>query len=358
MTMSAVTTEKNVSLHDAHVTSAHDVADITIIGAGPTGLFAAFYAGLRAMRVRILESLAEIGGQLTALYPKKNIYDVAGYPKVLAEDLVKNLYEQCAQYNPEIITSARVDKLETENGLFKLTVENGQVYWSKTVLIAAGVGAFTPRKLESPAIQAWEGKGLYYFVKDPTIFYGRKVLVIGGGDSAMDWAMALGDKTDMLLIHRRDKFVAHEDSVRKVKEMGIPIRTFWELKSIHGENGKITHAVIFNNKTKEEDTIEVDAILCNLGFHTNLGPIKDWGLEIHNNGIVVNAHMETNIKGVYAAGDIAWHPAKLKLIATGFGEAAIAVNHAKTVIDPHASYFPGHSSNKDDKKEEKQHQPV
>ncbi len=159
MTMSAVTTEKNVSLHDAHVTSAHDVADITIIGAGPTGLFAAFYAGLRAMRVRILESLAEIGGQLTALYPKKNIYDVAGYPKVLAEDLVKNLYEQCAQYNPEIITSARVDKLESENGLFKLTVENGQVYWSKTVLIAAGVGAFTPRKLDRQQFKLGKAKG-------------------------------------------------------------------------------------------------------------------------------------------------------------------------------------------------------
>jgi thioredoxin reductase len=358
MTMSGVTIEQSVLSSDAQATSAHDVADITIIGAGPTGLFAAFYAGLRTMRVRILESLAEIGGQLTALYPKKNIYDVAGYPKVLAEDLVKSLYEQCAQYNPEIITSARVDKLERENDLLKLTVESGQVFWSKTVLIAAGVGAFTPRKLESPEIQAWEGKGLYYFVKDPTMFYGRKILVIGGGDSAMDWAMALGDKTDMMLIHRRDKFVAHEDSVRKVKEMGIPIRTFWELKSIRGENGKITHAVIFNNKTKEEDTIEVEAILCNLGFHTNLGSIKDWGLEIHNNGIVVNAQMETNITGVYAAGDIAWHPAKLKLIATGFGEAAIAVNHAKTVIDPHASFFPGHSSNKDDKKEEKQHQPV
>ncbi|MCS6988776.1 MAG: NAD(P)/FAD-dependent oxidoreductase [Chloroherpetonaceae bacterium] len=333
--------------------------DITIIGAGPTGLYAAFYAGLRSMQVRIVDSLSEIGGQLTALYPKKNIYDVAGYPAVLAEDLVKSLYEQCKQYNPEIYTDTKIEKLEREGELLKLTSADGRVMYSKTVLIAAGVGAFTPRKLEREGIEKWEGKGLYYFVKDPTIFYGKKLLVVGGGDSAMDWAMALGDKSDMLLIHRRDKFVAHEDSVKKVRAMGIPIRTFWELKEIHGEisngTGKIDHVVIFNNKTKEEERIKVDAVLCNLGFITNLGSIKDWGLEIEGNGIKVNHAMETNIKGVYAAGDIASHPAKLKLIATGFGEAAIAVNHAKTVIDPHASFFPGHSSNKDDKKEEKKH---
>jgi len=329
--------------------------DITIIGAGPTGLYAAFYAGLRTMQVRIVDSLSEIGGQLTALYPKKNIYDVAGYPAVLAEDLVKSLYEQCKQYNPEIFTDTKIEKLEREGELLKLTSADGRTMYSKTVLIAAGVGAFTPRKLERDGMEAWEGKGLYYFVKDPTIFYGKKLLVVGGGDSAMDWAMALGDKSNMLLIHRRDKFVAHEDSVHKVRAMGVPIRTFWELKSIHGENGVVKSAVIFNNKTKEEETIEVDAVLCNLGFLTNLGSIKDWGLEIEGNGIKVNPSMETNIKGVYAAGDIASHAAKLKLIATGFGEAAIAVNHAKTVIDPHASFFPGHSSNKDDKKEEKSH---
>lgn len=335
------------------------VPDITIIGAGPTGLYAAFYAGLRSMQVRIVDSLSEIGGQLTALYPKKNIYDVAGYPAVLAEDLVKSLYEQCKQYNPEIYTDTRIDKLEREGDLWKLTSADGREMYSKTVLIAAGVGAFTPRKLEREGIERWEGKGLYYFVKDPTIFYGKKLLVVGGGDSAMDWAMALGDKSEMLLIHRRDKFVAHEDSVKKVRAMGIPIRTFWELKEIRGEmrdgTGKIDYVVIFNNKTKEEECVKVDAVLCNLGFVTNLGAIKDWGLEIEGNGVKVNHAMETNLKGVYAAGDIASHPAKLKLIATGFGEAAIAVNHAKTVIDPHASFFPGHSSNKDDKKEEQKH---
>ncbi|MDX2129313.1 MAG: NAD(P)/FAD-dependent oxidoreductase [Chloroherpetonaceae bacterium] len=330
-----------------------EIPDITIIGAGPTGLFGAFYAGLRAMKVRIVDSLSDIGGQLTALYPKKLIYDVAGYPKVLAEDLVKSLYEQAAQYNPEVITNTKIEKLEKVGEVFHLTTETGEVLFSKTVLIAAGVGAFTPRKLESENLSQWENKGLYYFVKDPTVFYGRKLLVVGGGDSAMDWAMALAPHSNMLLIHRRDKFVAHEDSVKKVKELGVPIRTYWELKTINGENGLLKSAVIFNNKTNEEEVIEADAVLCNLGFLTNLGPIKHWGLEIQGNGIKVDHNMGVGINGVYAAGDVAAHSAKLKLIATGFGEAAIAVNHAKTVIDPHASFFPGHSSNKDDKKEEK-----
>jgi ferredoxin/flavodoxin---NADP+ reductase len=328
--------------------------DITIIGAGPTGLYAAFYAGLRTMKIRVVDSLAEIGGQLTALYPKKNIFDVAGYPKVLAEDLVKNLYEQCLQYHPEFLTATKIDKLEKVGDYFNLTTDDGRLLHSKTVLIAAGVGAFTPRKLEREGFERWENRGLHYFVKDPKVFYGKKILVIGGGDSSMDWAMALGDKTQMTLIHRRDKFVAHEDSVNKVRAMGVPMKTFWELKSIQGENGQPQSAVIFNNKTQEEETLEVDAVLCNLGFLTNLGPIKDWGLEIENNGIKVDSTMCTNIKGVYSAGDIAVHSAKLKLIATGFGEAAIAVNHAKTIVDPQSSFFPGHSSTIYEKKEKEE----
>ncbi len=346
--------------HNGHANghSAPEIPDLTIIGAGPTGLYAAFYAGLRAMSVRIVDSLSEIGGQLTALYPKKYIYDVAGYPKVLAEELVKSLYEQCAQYNPEILTDTKIENLAHEGDLVKLTASDGRVLYSKTVIIAAGVGAFTPRKLENPELQAWEGKGLYYFVKDPAMFYDKKLLVVGGGDSAMDWAMALGNKSTMTLIHRRDKFVAHEDSVNKVKAMGVPIKTFWELKTIIGENGVIKKAVIFNNKTKEEETLEVDAVLCNLGFLTNLGSIKDW-VEIENGGVKVNHAMETSMKGVYAAGDIAWHAAKLKLIATGFGEAATAVCSAYVQVTPGASFFPGHSSTTMEKKEkEGKHQPA
>lgn len=340
-----------------------DVADITIIGAGPTGLYAAFYAGLRTMRVRLVDSLPNIGGQLTALYPKKQIYDVAGYPKVLSEDLVQSLYEQAMQYHPEVCTATKIEtvaKAEGEN-YFKLTDANGNEFLSRSVLIAAGVGAFMPRKLDLADAAAREERGLYYFVKDPSVFHGKRVLIIGGGDSSMDWAMALAGKADLTLIHRRDKFTAHEDSVQKVMTSGARIKTFFELKRIEGNaTDHIERAVLFDNRTGAEETLEVDAVLCNLGFLTNLGPIKNWGVEIVNNAIKVDINMVTNVEGIYAAGDIVWHPAKLKLIATGFGEAAIAVNNAKMLIDPHASFFPGHSSTAMEKKqkEHKEPQPV
>lgn len=327
------------------------MVDITIIGAGPTGLYAAFYAGLRTMSVRVVDSLSEIGGQLTALYPKKSIFDVAGHPKVVAEDLVKNLAHQASQYKPEILTNTRITEVLAEGEKFVLKSEDGRAFPTRSVLIAAGVGAFMPRKLPQEEAVEWENKGLYYFVSDPSVFYGKKILVIGGGDSAMDWAMALASHTDLTLIHRRDKFTAHEDSVEKVKSLPVKIKTFYELKSMEGEDGVLRKAVIFNNQTKEVEELEVDAVLCNLGFTTNLGPIKSWGVEIVNNAIKVDVNMATSVKGIYAAGDIVWHPAKLKLIATGFAEAAIAVNNAKTFIDPESNFFPGHSSGMDHKKE-------
>ncbi len=318
--------------------------DIAIIGAGPTGLYSAFYAGLRGMSVLVLDSLPQAGGQLTALYPKKSIFDVAGYPDIVAEDLVDNLLKQASQYNPSINTKTKVTTIDKQDNVFYLHSEDGRTFCAKTILIAAGVGAFSPRKLPLEEAQDWEEKGLYYFVQNPAVFHGQKILVIGGGDSAMDWAMALADHTDLTVIHRRDKFTAHEDSVKKVMSSSANVKPFYELKGIVGSNGQIEQAVVFNNKTKEELALDVDAILCNLGFSTNLGPIKDWGIEILNNAIKVDINMATNIEGIYAAGDVVWHPAKLKLIATGFAEAAIAVNNAKTLIDPNAHFFPGHSS--------------
>ncbi|ACF14978.1 FAD-dependent pyridine nucleotide-disulphide oxidoreductase [Chloroherpeton thalassium ATCC 35110] len=332
----------------------NEVADITIIGAGPIGLYAAFYAGLRTMKARVVDSLPQIGGQLTALYPKKAIYDVAGYPKIVAEALIANLAIQASQYHPEILTSTQITEIHRNGALFELFSEDGRQFLSKTVLIAAGVGAFAPRKLPMEEAVKWEGNGLFYFVQDPTVFFGKKVLIIGGGDSALDWAMALMANAEVTLIHRRDKFTAHEDSVEKVRKSPANIKTFYELKSIVGKDspqGKELHkVVIFNNKTNEETTLEVDAILCNLGFSTNLGPIKNWGVEILNNAVKVDVNMATNVTGIYAAGDIVWHPAKLKLIATGFAEAAIAINNAKTIVEPHANFFPGHSSSSKEKK--------
>ncbi|KAK3582330.1 hypothetical protein CHS0354_023871 [Potamilus streckersoni] len=289
-----------------------NVVDITIVGAGPTGLYAAFYAGLRGMTVRLVDALPEVGGQLTALYPKKNIYDVAGFPAVVSEDLVKNLYSQALQYHPDVLTECKITSIVNEEGVIKLSNEAGALFFSKAVLIACGVGAFTPRRLANPNFVNWENKGLYYFVKDPKDFYGKKVLIIGGGDSAMDWAMALAAHADLTLIHRRDKFIAHEDSITKVFSFGFPIKTFFEIDDIRqSSQGSFKEVSIKNTKTKEKETLLVDAVLCNLGFVTNLGPIKDWGLELKGNGIVVDSFMRTNLKGVYAAGDITSHSNRL-----------------------------------------------
>lgn len=325
-----------------------DLFDVTIIGAGPTGLYGAFYAGLRQMKTKVIDSLGQLGGQLAALYPEKYIYDIGGYPKVLAKEFVQFSAEQALQYNPTVCLGEKVVRLERhENGEVLLTTEIGgetRVHFTKTVLIAAGVGAFLPRKMDVPGLDELEGRGVFYFVNDTTPFVDKRLVIVGGGDSAFDWAMALGPKAARCLqIHRTDRFRAHEDSVQKVLSSSVEVRTFYELKEVHGEN-HLEAVTIFDNRSGVEERIECDFLLLNIGFLTNLGPIKDWGLELEKNAIRVNSTMQTNLPGVYAAGDICTFPGKLKLIATGMGEAGTAANFAKTFIEPGAKAFPGHSS--------------
>ncbi|MEO7715504.1 MAG: NAD(P)/FAD-dependent oxidoreductase [Capsulimonas sp.] len=320
-----------------------EIFDIAIIGSGPVGLYAAYYAGLRGMKTKIIDSLPEVGGQLAALYPEKYIFDVAGYAKVYARDLVANLNEQAAQYEPTLALDQKVTKL-IPGDVITLETDKGPTHYAKSVIIAAGVGAFLPRKMDIPGIAELEGRGLHYFVSDKSSLAGKKLVIVGGGDSAFDWSINLhGDAVSVTQIHRSDKFKAHEDTIEKVKSLPIDLRTFHELKEVHGEE-HVEAVTIFDNRTKEEFKLECEALLLNLGFLTNLGPIKEWGLEIEKNSIFVNSRMETNIAGVYAAGDICTYDGKLKLIATGFGEAAIAVNHAKGFVDPTAKVNPGHSS--------------
>jgi thioredoxin reductase (NADPH) len=326
-----------------------DLFDITIVGGGPTGLYGAFYAGLRQMKTKIIDSLPQLGGQLSALYPEKYIYDVGGFPKILAKDLVQMFSEQALQYEPSVCLNEKVIRLEKQaNGEILLTTEGSgtvQTHSSKTVLIAAGVGAFLPRKLDIPRLDELEGRGVHYFVGQTAQFAGKRLVIVGGGDSAFDWAMALGPQSaSCLQIHRSDRFRAHEDSVQKVQEMpSVELRTFVEVKTIHGEE-RVEAVTLFDNRTGEEEIIHCDHLLLNLGFLTNLGPIKDWGLTIEKNSILVDTTMMTNVPGVYAAGDICTFHGKLKLIATGVGEAGTAANFAKTFIDPKAKAFPGHSS--------------
>ena len=328
---------------DAHPTH-ENTYDFTIIGGGPTGLYGAFYAGQRQMRTKIIDSLGQLGGQLTALYPEKFIYDVPGFARVLAKDLVDNYAEQALQYDATVCLSEKVLKLERiEDGVLRLTTDKG-VHFSRTVLIAAGVGAFLPRSMDVPRIEDLVDKGIQYFVTDTASLAGKRIVIVGGGDSAFDWALALAPRAaSCLQIHRSDKFRAHEDTISKVMEGPTEIRTFHELKAVHGET-HLEAVTIFDNRTGAEETIPCDRLLLNIGFLVNLGPIKEWGLEIEKNAIKVNTTMETSIPGVYAAGDICTFHGKLKLIATGGGEAGTAANFAKSFIDPSAKAFPGHSS--------------
>ncbi|MFO1445321.1 NAD(P)/FAD-dependent oxidoreductase [Bacillus sp. Bva_UNVM-123] len=321
------------------------VYDITIIGGGPVGLFTAFYGGMRQASVKIIESLPQLGGQLSALYPEKYIYDVAGFPKVRAQELVNNLKEQMAKFDPATALEQSVEKVEKQaDGIFKLTT-NKEIHYTKTVIITAGNGAFQPRRLELESAIQYEGKNLHYFIDDLNKFAGQKVVVFGGGDSAVDWALMLEPIAEKVtIVHRRDKFRAHEHSVENLLNSKADIKTpYVPVELIGGENG-ITQVVLEGATDKEKAIIDVDAVICNYGFVSSLGPIKDWGFNIEKNSIVVNSKMETNIPGIYAAGDICTYDGKVKLIACGFGEAPTAVNNAKSYIDPKAKVQPLHST--------------
>lgn len=343
-------------MHLHHAESVDELFDCTIIGGGTTGLYGAFYAGLREMSVKIVDSLGELGGQVSALYPEKYIYDVAGFAQVKGKELVAGCVEQGLQFGPTVCLGEKVEHLEKQaDGSFTLTTEgpnqSKHAHHTKTVIIAAGVGAFAPRKLPeyNPKLDELEGKHVFYFVKDLEVFRDQNILIVGGGDSAMDWAMMLEPiAKHITLIHRRDKWRAHEDSVKKVLSSGVDVRVFHEVKNVDIEGDDIKGVTIYNNKTKEETALQVDKLIMCLGFIANIGPIKEWGLEIQGGGIAVNSGtMQTNIPGIFAAGDVARYEGKLGLIATGFGEAATAANYAKNFIDPTSRVFPGHSSERD-----------
>ncbi|MBT2679060.1 NAD(P)/FAD-dependent oxidoreductase [Bacillus sp. ISL-35] len=321
------------------------VYDITIIGGGPAGLFTAFYGGMRQASVKIIESLPQLGGQLSALYPEKYIYDVAGFPKVRAQELINNLKEQMAKFEPATALEQSVEKLEKlEDGNIKLTTDK-EVHYTKTVIITAGNGAFQPRRLELESAAQYEGKNLHYFIDDLNQFAGQKVAVLGGGDSAVDWALMLEPIAEQVtIVHRRDKFRAHEHSVENLQNSKVDIKTPYVPSELIGDGEKISQLVLKDANSEETVAVDVDAVICNFGFVSSLGPIKEWGLEIEKNAIVVNSKMETNIPGVYAAGDICTYDGKVKLIATGFGEAPTAVNNAKSYMDPKAKTQPLHSS--------------
>ncbi|MCA1055221.1 NAD(P)/FAD-dependent oxidoreductase [Rossellomorea aquimaris] len=321
------------------------IYDATIIGGGPAGLFTAFYAGMRQMSVKIIESMPQLGGQLSALYPEKYIYDVAGFPKVLAKDLVDGLVEQANQFNPSVSLGQTVEKVERlEDESFLLTTSSNEMIRTKTIIVTAGAGAFKPRPLGIEKMDE-QYENLHYFVDDLSRFKGRKVLVCGGGDSAVDWANMLEPIAERVtLVHRRDKFRAHEHSVEQLMDSSVRVMTPFNVTELGMTGSRISHVVLQHAKKESAEILDVDDVLVNYGFISSLGPIKDWELQIEKNSIVVDYKMETNIKGIFAVGDIATYQGKVKLIATGFGEAPVAVSHAKQYVDPSARVQPLHST--------------
>jgi len=329
----------------------NDIRDITIIGGGPTGIFALFYAGMRGATARLVDALPELGGQLTALYPEKYIFDVAGFPKVLAKDLVRSLAEQAAQFKQPIHLLHKVVGLEEQEGRFTLVTDKER-FESRSLVIAAGIGAFSPRRLPQACAQPWYGRGVYDVVTDPEAFRSQRVLIIGGGDSAFDWGtQLLGRASHVTIVHRSDRFRAHAATVSQyqaaVSAGSADLFTFHELHDIRcaADPNRFSHVSLRQVKEKTTREIEVDVVLPMLGFVSDIGPLAEWGLTLEKDEIVVTSTMETGRPGVYAAGDITTYPGKLKLIASGFAEAATAVNQAVHWIYPEKKVAPGHSSN-------------
>ena len=327
----------------------HEIKDVTILGAGPTGLFALFYCGMRGASAQVIDALSQSGGQLTALYPEKYIFDVAGFPKILAKDLVQSLEDQAAQFGEPVHLNQHVTGLEEHDGHFVLVTETDR-FPTRSLVLAAGIGAFSPRRLPQPVAEPWYGKGIQDRVLDPEQFRGKRVIIIGGGDSAFDWAQQLrGTAEAISLVHRSDRFRAHAatvaDVLASVDEGSTKLFAFHELHDIHSAGDYFDSVTLRHVKSKELSRVECDVILPMLGFVSDLGPLNEWGLQLVNDEIIVNSQMETGHAGIYAAGDICAYPGKLKLIATGFAEAATAVNQAIHFIYPDKKVAPGHSSN-------------
>jgi thioredoxin reductase (NADPH) len=313
--------------------------DICIIGAGPVGLFAVFEAGLLKMRCHLVDSLPAIGGQLSEIYPKKPIYDIPGFPSILAHELVDNLKKQIDPFNPTFTLGERVEELrKLDDGSFELTTSDKTIIHCKVVAIAAGLGCFEPRRPELPNIINYEGKGVSYMIKDPETFRDKKIVIAGGGDSALDWSIFLSDVAkEVTLVHRNESFRGAPDSAEKVVELAkegkINLLLSANLTAIKGE--RKVEAITITGKDKKVTELEADYLIPLFGLSPKLGPIAEWGLNLDKNAIEVSTFdYATNIPGIFAIGDINTYPGKLKLILCGFHEAALMAQSAFAFVYP------------------------
>ena len=328
-----------------------EIRDITVIGAGPVGLSTAFWAGMRQASARIIDSLPELGGQCTTLYPEKWVFDVPGHPKVLAKDLVGLLRAQALdQFDVPVHLETTAETISWEDDCVVLHTDRGELR-SRTVIVAGGHGAFEPKKLPVSDVdmEPWEGRGAHYIVGEKAVFSGKRVVIVGGGDSAFDWVVNLVDTASrVILVHRREGFRAHEATVAEVMghvEAGrVELKVPYVIKQVEG-NGRIEAVELHHAADASVERLECDAVLLQLGFVTKLGPLKDWGFEIRKNAIAVDSLMKTSLDRVWACGDITTFDGKLKLIATGFAESAIAVSQAVHHIRPETKLQPAYSTN-------------
>jgi ferredoxin/flavodoxin---NADP+ reductase len=317
------------------------VVDVLIVGAGPVGLFGAYYAGVRSMSTAVLDSLPEPGGQISAMYPEKAIFDVAGFPAIRGRDLVDNLVAQAAPFSPNYLLGHQAIGLERGGGGFAVTTSNGRRVECRAIVITGGIGTFTPRPL--PTGEEFLGRGVVHFVPDPASYAGLDVVVVGGGDSAVDWALLLEPiAKSVAVVHRRAEFRAHPHSVEVMKASSVQLLTDAQVSSVHADPDVTAVDVTSNGTTSR---LQCDRLVAALGFTANLGPLLDWGLEIvQRRHVIVDTTMRSSVPGVYASGDICEYPGKVRLIATGFGEVATAVNNAYAFLNPGHSAFPGHLS--------------
>jgi len=317
--------------------------DVLIVGAGPAGLYAAYYAGFRGWSVVVMDALPEPGGQITAMYPEKDIFDVAGFTAVKGRVLVENLVAAAAPFRPTYLLGEQAVALTTsQEAPAVVTGASGTTVRAKVVIITGGIGSFTPRPL--PADDGWAGRGLVYFVPRLADHADRDVVIVGGGDSAFDWAHSLAPiARSVALVHRREQFRAHGSMVSAVRDLGVRLFTSSEVSAIRGRD-TIDEVEVRHKATGESVVLPAQTVVAALGFVANIGPIAGWGLDLAKRHITVDSAMRTSLPRVFAAGDIATYAGKVPLISVGFGEAALAVNNAAPIVDPGMGIFPGHSS--------------
>src|SRR3954453_13436499 len=316
--------------------------DVLIVGAGPSGLYGAYYAGFRGLTCAIVDALPETGGQVTALYPEKMIFDIAGFPSIRGKELVRNLVQQAAPFNPTYLLGGQAISYEHTGDGVVIASDRGTVVNAKAVVVTGGIGTFNPRPL--PGGDEWVGKGLSYVVPSFAPYREKDVVVVGGGDSALDWALGLEPHAaSVTVVHRRDAFRAHAHSVKLLRDSTVTLHTPAQVVAIKGGD-RVERVAVRHLETKEITELPAHEVVAALGFTADITPLEAWGLDVQDRHVVVDTRMATNLPRVFAAGDITDYLGKVRLLSVGFGEVATAVCNAATVIDPEADVFPGHST--------------